>query len=83
MVNRYVSVSPVNFFWKRNSLLNKKLLNKRICIFNGKLFHIINTNINFRGFRLGEFSVSRKRPIHKGKQRQLKKVFKKTERKKR
>jgi CxxC motif-containing protein len=41
------------------------------------IFHIINTNIKFKGLKLGEFSVSRKKPIHKGKKRQIKKIIKK------
>jgi len=73
MVNRYVSISPILFFWKRYSNVSKKLLNKKICVYNGKIFHIINTNVKFRGFKLGEFAVSRKKPIHKGKQKQIKK----------
>jgi len=74
MVNKYISVSPLNFFWKRASTLNKKLINKRICVFNGMIFHIINTNIKFKGLKLGEFSVSRKKPMHTGKRKQIKKI---------
>jgi len=77
MVNKYVSISPIFFFWKRYSNLSKKLLNKKICIYNGKIFHIVNTNFKCRGFKLGEFAVSRKKPVHKGKQKQIKKIIKK------
>ena len=77
MVNKYVSVSPIYFFWKRYSSLSKKLLNKKICVYNGQMFHIINTNVRGRGFKLGEFSVSRRKPIHKGKQKQIKKIVRK------
>jgi ribosomal protein S19 len=77
MVNKYVSISPILFFWKRASCISKKLLNKKICVYNGIMFHIINTNIKLRGFKLGEFSVSRRKPIHKGKQKQIKKIVKK------
>jgi len=81
MVNRFISISPIYFFWKRSSNINKKILNKKICVYNGTIFHIININPKFRGFKLGEFSVSRKKPIHKGKQKQIKKIVKKFTRK--
>jgi len=81
MVNKYVTVSPKFFFWKRASTLSKRLINKRICVFNGKVFHIINTNVKFRGLKLGEFSLSRKKPTHKGKQKQIKKIVRKLQRK--
>jgi len=77
MVNRFVTISPLNFFWKRSSNINKRLSNKKICIYNGKIFHIVNINAKFKGFRLGEFSVSRKKPVHKGKQKQIKKIVRK------
>lgn len=80
MVNKYVSISPLYFFWKRYSNVSKKLLNKKICVYNGIVFHIINLNQKTRGFRLGEFSVSRKKPIHKGKQKQIKKIVRKLNR---
>jgi|1185.fasta_scaffold748150_2 ribosomal protein S19 len=83
MVNKFISVSPLYFFWKRYSNISKKLLNKKICVYNGKVFHIVNTNLKFRGFKLGEFAVSRKKPIHKGKQKQIKKIIRKIIRKRR
>jgi len=75
MVSRYVSVSPILFFWKRYSNLSKNLVNKKICIYNGQIFHIVNKNFKYRGFKLGEFAVSRRRPVHKGKQKQIKKII--------
>jgi ribosomal protein S19 len=81
MINKYVSISPVYFFWKRYSNINKRILNKKICVYNGKIFHIVNTNLKCKGYRLGDFSVSRKRPVHKGKQKQIKKIVKKFTRK--
>lgn len=77
MINKYVSISPIYFFWKRYSNVSKKLINKKICVYNGIIFHIVNLNVKCRGFRLGEFSVSRKKPVHKGKQKQIKKIVKK------
>jgi ribosomal protein S19 len=64
------------YFWKRSSILNKRLAytNTSIGIHNGLGFHVLHLNNKFFGFRLGEFSVSRRAPRHKGKQRQKKKV---------
>lgn len=65
-------------FWKRASCLNKYLSTRKIMIHSGKFFIIKTPNLNSKGFKLGEFSVTRKRPKHKGKKRQSKKVRPKT-----
>jgi len=64
------------YFWKRSSVLNKRLAktNKTICIYNGFGFIILHLKNKFFGYKLGEYSVSRRTPKHKGKQRQKKKV---------
>jgi len=64
------------YFWKRSSMLNKRLAktNKTIGIYNGFGFIILHLKKRFFGYRLGEYSVSRRAPKHKGKQRQKKKV---------
>jgi len=64
------------YFWKRSSILNKRLANtnKTIGIYNGFGFIILHLKKKFFGYRLGEYSVSRRTPKHKGKQRQKKKV---------
>lgn len=69
-------LAPNLYFWKRSSILNKRLAktNKTIGIYNGFGFIILHLKKNFFGFRLGEYSVSRRTPKHKGKQRQKKKV---------
>lgn len=64
------------YFWKRSSILNKRLAktNKTIGIYNGFGFLILHLKKAFFGYKLGEYSVSRRAPKHKGKQRQKKKV---------
>jgi len=64
------------YFWKRSSILNKRLAktNKTIGIYNGFGFIILHLKKRFFGYKLGEYSVSRRAPKHKGKQRQKKKV---------
>ena len=64
------------YFWKRNSLLNKRLAktNKTIGIYNGFSFIVLHLNKKYFGYKLGEYSVTRRTPRHKGKQRQRKKV---------
>jgi len=74
MVNSKISVQPFFFFWNRASVINRKLLNKKICVYNGKVFHILNINKNFLGYRLGSFSFTRKKPSHINKKRQVKKI---------
>jgi len=56
--------------------LNKRLAktNKTIGIYNGFGFLILHLKKAFFGYKLGEYSVSRRAPKHKGKQRQKKKV---------
>ena len=73
----YETVLVSNFyFWKRSSLLNKRLAktNKTIGIYNGFGFIILHLKKKFFGYKLGEYSVSRRTAKHKGKQRQKKKV---------
>lgn len=64
------------YFWKRSSILNKRLANtnKTIGIYNGFGFIILHLKKKFFGYKLGEYAVSRRTPRHKGKQRQKKKV---------
>lgn len=64
------------YFWKRSSILNKRLAesNKTIGIYNGLGFTILHLKRRFFGYKLGEYAVSRRTPKHKGKQRQKKKV---------
>jgi len=61
-------------FWKRNSIISKKLYDKDIYIHNGITFikkRICNRSI---GYKIGEFSDTRQKAFHAGKERQNKKV---------
>jgi len=71
-VDKKAKVFPSSILWKRNSLINKNLINKKLAIYNGFRFVIVNISTKHKGFRLGEFSVTRRRPKHKGKKRQTK-----------
>jgi len=64
------------YFWKRSSNINKTLLNKKIGVYNGKVFITLNVNKNIIGNKLGEFCLTRQKPLHSGKQKQIKKVLK-------
>jgi len=75
LTKKNVKISPYFFFWKRNSSINKWLLNSNISIYNGVSFNIVHTDLpNYKGYKLGEFSVSRKKPMHTGKRKQIKKI---------
>jgi len=71
-VDKKAKVIPSSILWKRNSLINKNILNKKLCIYNGYKFIVVNISAKLKGFRLGEVSVTRRRPKHKGKKRQKK-----------
>jgi ribosomal protein S19 len=68
-----VNVGAFYFFWKRFSTITRKLINKRFALYNGYIFHILRTTDNHLGYKLGEFTVTKRSVIHKGKQRQKKK----------
>jgi len=75
LVERRVNLPLHVFFWKRNSAISKGLSSKKICTYNGKLFVVLNPNKDLKGFKLGEFSVTRKLAKHpQKKKRQFKKV---------
>jgi len=71
-VDKKAKVFPSSILWKRNSLINRNLLNRKLALYNGFRFVIVNISVKHKGFRLGEFSVTRRRPKHKGKKRQTK-----------
>ena len=75
LVERRVNLPFHVFFWKRYSAITRSLSSKKICTYNGKLFVVLNPNKNSKGFKLGEFSVTRKLAKHpQKKKRQFKKV---------
>jgi len=66
---------PANmYFWNRSSTINETLLNKKIGVYNGHVFITVNVNKNLIGTKLGSFSVTRQKPYHTGKIKQIKKV---------
>ena len=64
------------FFFKRNSRIDTNLIGKKIAVYNGCVFIIYNVVEDSIDFKLGEFSVTRKKPNHAGKVKQKKKVEK-------
>jgi len=78
IVEKNSKIGPYYFFWNRATVINKKLLNKRIALYNGYVFHIISITEDHEGFKLGEFSTSRRTVKHAGKQRQIKRREKKS-----
>jgi len=70
------NVESCYFFFKRNSRFTSELVGKKIAIYNGNNFVIYNVNEDSLEFKLGEFSVTRKKPKHAGKLKQSKKVEK-------
>ena len=71
-IDKKAKVFPSSILWKRNSLINKNMVNKKLCIYNGFRFVVVNISTKLKGFRFGEFSVTKRRPKHKGKKRQKK-----------
>jgi len=71
-VDKKAKIFPSSILWKRNSIINKNLLNKKLAIYNGFRFAIVNISVKHKGFRLGELSVTKRKPKHKGKKRQRK-----------
>jgi len=77
IVNSKVNIAPSCLFWKRNSLINKNLINKKIGIYNGWGFLHTDITKDFIGFKLSEIHTTRRTPVHKNKLRQKKKLLKK------
>lgn len=62
------------YFWAKSSFINSNLLDKKISIYNGKVFISLNVINKIVGYKLGAFCITKKKPPHVGKQRQIKKV---------
>jgi hypothetical protein len=50
------------------------LVDRKISIYNGKVFVTLNVLRKLIGYKLGSFCITRKKPPHTGKQKQVKKV---------
>jgi len=64
------------YFWAKNSSLNFNLIDKKVSIYNGRVFISLNVIKQIMGYKLGSFCITRKKPPHIGKQKQIKKVSK-------
>jgi hypothetical protein len=60
--------------------LNLNLVDKKISIYNGKVFITLNVLQKILGYKMGSFCITRKKPPHVGKQKQIKKVSRTRER---
>jgi len=70
------SIPRFLYFWAKSSLLNLNLLDKKISIYNGRVFISLNVIKQIIGYKLGSFCITKKKPPHIGKQKQIKKSFK-------
>jgi len=62
------------YFWAKNSPINLNLLDKKISIYNGKVFISLSVLNPIIGYKIGSFCITKKKPPHIGKQKQVKKV---------
>jgi len=68
------SIPRFLYFWAKNSPLNLNLLDKKISIYNGRVFISLNVIKPIIGYKIGDFCITKKKPPHIGKQKQVKKV---------
>jgi len=62
------------YFWATKSTLNLNLLDKKISIYNGRVFISLPVVNQIIGYKIGNFCITKKKPPHIGKQKQVKKV---------
>lgn len=60
-------VFNTNKIYSRRSLILPKFLGKTFLIYNGKIFISLKVSEDIIGHRFGEFSTTRKKPVHKKK----------------
>lgn len=53
--------------WSRRSVILPSYLNKQFLVYNGKIFIPLTVSEEMIGHKFGEFSTTRKKPIHKKK----------------
>ena len=53
--------------WSRRSVILPNCLNKKFLIYNGKIFINVIVSEEMIGYKFGEFSTTRKKPVHKSK----------------
>jgi small subunit ribosomal protein S19 len=62
----YNSEKPIKI-WNRNSVIFPLFVGKVFSIYNGKKFVNIQISEDMVGFKVGEFVLTRKKPVHKKK----------------
>ncbi len=55
--------------WSRRSVILPSYLNKEFLVYNGKVFISLRVSEEMIGHKFGEFSTTRKKPIHKQKKK--------------
>jgi len=68
-VNPTILSSNKNYVWSRHSSILPQFVNKKFKIHNGKSFIEIEIQESMIGHKFGEFALTRKRPIHKKKEK--------------
>jgi small subunit ribosomal protein S19 len=61
--------SKKNYVWSRHSSILPQFVNKKFQIHNGKSFIEIEIQESMIGHKFGEFALTRKRPVHKKKEK--------------
>ena len=62
-------------FWKKSSKLSgSKLIDRKIAIHNGKVYMFVSLKKGTIGFKLGQFTITRRTVIHSGKMKNKKKL---------
>jgi len=51
--------------WSRSSTILPQFVGKSVGVYNGRTFITLNITEDMIGHKFGEFSLTRKRPIHK------------------
>lgn len=60
--------------WFRNSVLAKTLINKKLLVYNGKIYKKIHVSSLKANFKIGEFCTTRGKFFHKNKLKPVKKT---------
>jgi len=58
-----------HFVWSRHSSILPQFVNKKFMVHNGKSFNEITIQEAMIGHKFGEFALTRKKPMHKKKDR--------------
>jgi len=77
---KYKNIPRYLYFWAKHTPLNLNLVDKKISVYNGKVFVTLNVLHKVLGYKMGQFCITRKKPPHTGKQKQVKKVSRAHER---